>query len=109
MSSQSTYSDRLNALTQAAIDAVEMTVRAMEQRGFSDEHVEIAYVNLWDALLNALITNADCDHADLLGIVAGTLQMRVAVPVVYVPAARVPVVGVIGPDGNVSWNSGAQP
>jgi hypothetical protein len=109
-----TYNDRLAGLVHAGMSAVEAAVSAMERGGFSDEQVEIAYVNLWDTLLAALIEHADCDHADLLGIVAGTLQMRVpvptvCVPTVCVPAVKVPVVGVVGPDGSVSWNSAAQP
>lgn len=95
---QPTYAARLSALSQAAEDAQDAAAEFVmhgDARTF-EEAAEIAYVNLWDALLNALIANADCDHAELLGIVAGTLQMRI------------PIVGTVsGSDARVSWNAGA--
>ena len=99
-----TYADRLAALAAAAADAVEASFYTAERCGYTPDCAEIAYVNLWDALLNALITHADCDHAELLAIVAGTLQMRAPIPVVTV--GPVPIWGVVE-DGRVNWNSSA--
>ncbi len=79
LTNQPTYRSRLAALASAAADAVEAAYNAID---FTTDGDEIAYVNLWDALLNALIVHADCDHAELLGVVAGTLQMRLPVPIV---------------------------
>jgi len=99
MSEQSnqTYSDRLAALRMAisgALSDAQFTVAHAYQP--SEEAAVTAYTNLWADLLNALIANADCDHAELLGIVAGTLQMRI------------PIVGTVsGSDARVSWNAGA--
>ena len=91
-----TYSDRLAALRMAitgALSDAQFTVAHAYQPG--EDAAVTAYTNLWADLLNALIAHADCDHPELLGIVAGTLQMRV------------PIVGTVsGPDSAVSWNGG---
>ena len=104
MINQPTYAARLSALSQAVEDAQDAAagfVMHGDARTF-EEAGEVAYVNLWDALLNALITHADCDHAELLAVVAGTLQMRAPMPVVTV--GPVPIWGVVE-DGRVNWNS----
>ena len=109
-SNQETYTDRLWSLRHdVAIALSDAQYAGNHLDGGSEEDAAVtAYTNLWADLLNALIANADCDHVELQEVVAGRLAMHAswAAPVEFVEVGgeRVPVVGIVGPDGNVSWN-----
>jgi len=94
MSNEQTYTERLAALRRATQVALSDAQYVSNRPGeCADDAATTAYTNLWADLLNALIAHADCDHAELLGIMAGVLQMRV------------PIVGVVEADGRVSWDN----
>lgn len=86
MHNQLTYTDRLAGLRRAlsvALSDAQHTVA----RGYCDtpeEGVELAFVNLWDATVQAIIDHTDAEPCEVLSMIAGTMEMRGTVPMVGV-------------------------
>lgn len=79
MDNQPTYTDRLSALRRALATALSDAQHTLAAGHYAtpEEGAELCYVNLWDATVQALIAHTDAEPADLLSMIAGTLEMQV--------------------------------
>lgn len=91
---QQSYQDRLSALRRALATALSDAQHTVA-RGYCDtpeEGAELAFVNLWDATVTAIIDHTDAEPCEVLSMIAGTMEMR----------GTVPLLGTVV-DGTVRW------
>ena len=94
---QQSYTDRLAGLRRAlsvALSDAQHTVAFgwIENDDEREERAELAFVNLWDAAVTAIIDHTDAEPCEVLAMIAGTMEMR----------GTMPLLGVVE-NGRITW------